>query len=254
MKLLYVIWQDPQTKSWLPVGKLTYNSDKQVYQFAYTKGAEKSPRFIPFGRMKNLYKRYFSVELFPLFANRLLCQSRPEYPAYLQWLNVSGKEQNDLLLLLARSGGRRVTDLLEVFPYPERNVDGNYECYFFTRELRRLSKETLEKINLLSPGEQLHFVLDSQNTYNTCAIALQTGDLVGYCPPYLAKNFGSIWKKMNGSQLSVVKVNQEAPLAFRLLCRWVFNLADNFQVFLDEEFQELAPSCSNISASLCNSC
>jgi hypothetical protein len=242
MKSLYVIWQEPQTKSWFPVGKLTYNSDKQVYQFTYTKGAEKSPRFIPFGRMKNLYKAYFSIELFPLFANRLLCQSRPEYPAYLQWLNVSGKEQNDPLLLLARSGGRRVTDLLEVFPYPERNGDGNYEFYFFSRDLRRMPKESLEKINFISPGEQLHLIPDSQNKEDTCAIALQTGDLVGYCPPYLAKNFFSIGKKMNWNHLTVVKVNREAPSAFRLLCRWIFNLPESFQLFLDEEFQELINS------------
>jgi hypothetical protein len=239
MKSLYVIWQEPQTKSWLPVGKLTYNSDKQVYQFTYTKGASISPRFIPFGRMKNLHKQYFSVELFPLFANRLLRQSRPEYPAYLQWLNVSSKEQNEPLLLLARSGGRRATDLLEVFPYPERNVDGNYEFYFFSRELRRLPKENFEKINLISPGEQLRLVSDSQNKCDTGAIALQSGDLVGYCPPYLAKNFSQAQKKMNWSHLTVVKVNREAPSAFRLLCRWVFNLPENFQLFLGKEFQEL---------------
>ena len=198
MKSLYLIWQEPETQSWLPVGKLTYNSDKQVYQFTYTKGASISPRFIPFGRMKNLHKPYFSIGLFPLFANRLLCQSRPEYPAYLQWLNVSGKEQNDPLLLLARSGGRRATDLLEVFPYPERNGDGNYEFYFFSRELRRMSKEALEKINFISPGEQLHLVPDYQNKYDSCAIALQTGDLVGYYPPYLAKN---VWQTRQKNEL-----------------------------------------------------
>jgi len=31
MKSLYVVWQEPETKFWLPVGKLTYHSDKQVY-------------------------------------------------------------------------------------------------------------------------------------------------------------------------------------------------------------------------------
>jgi hypothetical protein len=238
MKSLYVIWQEPQTKSWLPVGKLTYHSDKQVYQFTYTKGAEKSPYFMPFGRMKNLHKRYFSIELFPLFANRLLCQSRPEYSAYLQWLNVSEKEQNNPLFLLARSGGRRATDSLEVFPYLERNIDGNYEFYFFSRELRRLPKESLEKINILRPGEQL--VANFQNKYDICTITLQTGDLVGYCPPYLAKNFWSPREKINWNQLTVVKVNREAPSAFRLLCRWLFNLPEDFQLFSDEEFQELA--------------
>ncbi len=240
MKSLYLIWQEPQTQSCLPVGKLTYNSEKQVYQFTYTKGAEKSPRFIPFGRMKNLYKPYFSIELFPLFANRLLQKSRPEYPAYLQWLNVSEKEQDDQILLLARSGGRRATDLLEVLPYPERNVDGDYEFYFFSRELRLMPKESLEKIPFIALGEPLHLVPNPQNQSDACAIALETGDLVGYCPPYLAKHFWQMRPKMNWSHLTVVKVNLESPSAFRLLCRWVFNLPESCQLFVDEDFQELA--------------
>jgi hypothetical protein len=184
MKSLYVAWQEPQTKSWLPVGNLTYN--KQIYQFAYTKGAEKSPYFVPFGRMKDLHKHYFSTELFPLFANRLLSKSRPEYPAYLQWLNV--QEQDDPLLLLARSGGKRATDSLELFPAGERNEQGHYEFYFFSRELRHLA--TLERVNHLSQGEPLLLVPDIQ----AYAMALKTTDRinVGYCPSYLTAIFGHL--------------------------------------------------------------
>jgi hypothetical protein len=238
MKSLYLIWQEPETQSWLPVGKLTYNRDKQLYQFTYTKGAEKSPHFIPFGKMKDLHKPYFSIELFPLFANRLLQKSRPEYRAYLEWLNVSEKEQSDQILLLARSGGKRATDLLEVLPNPERNREGVYEFYFFSRDLRRLPKKAVEQINFLCPGEQLQLVPDFKTQFDSYAMSLPSGDLVGYCPPYLAKK---LWqKKMNWSDLRVVKVNQEAPSGFRLLCRWMFNLPDSVQLFLDEEFQELA--------------
>ncbi len=87
----------------------------------------------------------------------------------------------------------------------------------------------------------MHFVPDSQNKYDT-GIALQSGDLVGYCPPYLAKN---VWrKKMNWSHLTVVKINRDAPSAFRLLCRWVFHLPENFPLFLEEEFQELSKTDS----------
>jgi len=225
MKSLYVAWIEPQTKSWFPVGKLTYNYDKHVYQFAYTKGAEKSPRFVPFGRMKDLHKHYFSTELFPLFANRLLSKSRPEYPAYLQWLNV--QEQDNPLLLLARSGGKRATDSLEIFPSPERNEKGYYEFYFFSRELRHLA--TLERVNHLSQGEPLLLVPDT--------MALKTNDRlnVGYCPPYLLNNF---WhEQMDSIDLTVAKLNRNAPLQFRLLCRLSFHLPEDFQVFGDEDFQ-----------------
>jgi hypothetical protein len=193
--------------------------------------------------VKSVNPLYFQY-LFPLFANRLLYKSRPEYQAYLQWLNVPGNESNNPLLLLARSGGKRATDLLEVFPYPERNAAGNYEFYFFSRELRHLSKETLEKINLMSLGEQLLLVPSSQNEHDTYAIALQTNNSVkvGYCPPYWAENFWQMMENMKQIDLTVVKVNREAPLQFRLLCKWVFDLPEGFQPFLDEDFHEITLS------------
>jgi hypothetical protein len=38
--------------------------------------------------MHDLRKHYVSEILFPLFSNRLLDSSRPEYPDYVQWLGV----------------------------------------------------------------------------------------------------------------------------------------------------------------------
>ena len=38
MKTLYLAWQDPEDRRWLPVGRL--NFDGHVYRFVYTKGAE----------------------------------------------------------------------------------------------------------------------------------------------------------------------------------------------------------------------
>src|SRR5262250_671161 len=50
MKTLYLAWQDPEDRRWLPVGRLSF--DGHVYRFVYTKGAEQSPRFVPFGAMR----------------------------------------------------------------------------------------------------------------------------------------------------------------------------------------------------------
>lgn len=238
MNSLYVAWQEPQTRTWLVVGQLTYHRDKHVYQFSYTKGAQKSPHFVPFARMKNLYQPYFATELFPVFANRLLSKSRPEYQAYLQWLNIPSIEQDNRLLLLARSGGKRATDSLEVFPSHERHAEGIEEFYFFSRELRHLPTETLDRINHLRPGEPLLLVPEPHNQAYAIALPTDESVKVGYCPPYLAK---PLWRQIEYHiWLKVAKVNQEAPLQFRLLCRWAFNLPENFQPFLDEEFDRLS--------------
>ena len=64
---VYLAWQDPQTRRWLPVGQLS--RDGEEFRFVYTKGAEASERFQPFGRMTDLNAVYVGRELFPLFAN-----------------------------------------------------------------------------------------------------------------------------------------------------------------------------------------
>ncbi len=47
MQTLYLAWQDPEDRRWLPVGRLSF--DGHIYRFVYTKGVEQSPRFVPFG-------------------------------------------------------------------------------------------------------------------------------------------------------------------------------------------------------------
>src|SRR5258708_4204998 len=101
MKQLFIAWQDPSSRKWIPVGKLS--KVRSGYTFEYTRGAKESDRFVPFGRMKELHDTYYSEKIFPLFANRILAKSRPEYGDYLRWLGFEGQEVTDLELL-ARSG------------------------------------------------------------------------------------------------------------------------------------------------------
>src|SRR3954463_2868057 len=102
MRTVYVAWQDPKSRDWYPVGRLTHNGK---YRFVYTEGAAVSPDFLPFGRMTDLNVAYESDNLFPLFANRLLPKSRPEYSDYLRWLDVDEDDPLSPLAILSRSGG-----------------------------------------------------------------------------------------------------------------------------------------------------
>ncbi len=79
---LILAWKNPNTRTWTPVGILEYKENK--YFFNYTKGA-KVENFNPFGQMIDLEKTYESETLFPIFQNRLLSKSRPEYEDYLEW-------------------------------------------------------------------------------------------------------------------------------------------------------------------------
>ena len=67
---LFVIWQDPESRRWHPVGRLTKND--REYRFEYINGASEAPSFTPFSGMRELDRVFVSDTLFPLFANRVI--------------------------------------------------------------------------------------------------------------------------------------------------------------------------------------
>ena len=186
MEKLYLAWQDPYNRNWWPIGMLTYAHDDD-YRFFYTKGAEKLKEmgvFEPFGGMKDLDVVYESKHLFPLFRNRLMSVSRPEYDRYLGWLGSAVNEKNPLTML-AMTEGIRGTDTLEVFRCPNKNTKGKYEVVFLSHGVSYLTKSSIERINNLQKGDQLYLIFDMQNMYDDTAMALRTDDpveIVGYCP------------------------------------------------------------------------
>ena len=240
MKSVYLSWQDPETRQWFPVGKLTHEDG--VYRFVYTKGAKLSPNFTPFGRMLNLTDTYKSNELFPLFANRLISNKRPEYKSILEWLDLR-EDEADPLALLARTEGIRATDSLTVFPCPEPDADGKYRFDFFSHGLRYRPDEAIKTVNTLKPGDRLYLMPDPQNRYDNYAIALRTDDpttIVGYCPRYITKDFLKLLNNDPGAvKVSVMRVNPNAPLQLRLLCTLVAQWPTDFKPCTDEIYSEL---------------
>jgi len=250
MKTLFLAWQDPQTREWFPVGKLTYEDGH--YRFVYTKGAEASANFIPFGLMRDLTASYKSKELFPLFANRLISKKRPEYRDFVRWLDL-GEDEADPLVLLARTEGVRETDSLTVFPCPERDPEGKYVVHFFSHGIRYLPDEARLKINSLHTGQTLYLMPDPQNRYDGCAIALRTGDpatIVGYCPRYISSDFLEVLRHDPAAvQVRVKRVNIEAPIQLRLLCTLAAEWPENFKPCSNEYYRELASEAGQPSSS-----
>lgn len=235
MTTLYIARQDPESHSWRAVGRLT--REDGLYFFEYTRGALESPGFY-LGRMRDLYKRYHSRDLFPLFTNRLLNRSRPDYPAYVRWLGVD--ENADPMQLLSRSGGKRATDNLCVYPHPEPNEKGEIELFFFSHGLRYLDKEALQRIENLEPRERLQFRPEDDNSYDRFALVVQTGDpvKVGYCPRYLNQDLRNVIAGTD-VKLRAEQVNKEAPMQFRLLCKAFFTLPQQFELFTTQEYRPL---------------
>ncbi|RUR80777.1 HIRAN domain-containing protein [Chlorogloeopsis fritschii PCC 9212] len=242
-KTLFLAWQDPNTRSWFPIGRLTF--DGMSYQFVYTQGVKEAQQkcgFEPLSSFPELNKVYTSTQLFPVFSNRLMPRSRPDYSSFIQWLNIP-EHEDDPIAMLARSGGQRETDTLTVFPRPEPDSDGRYHFHFFSHGLRHLPQCAIERINLFVPGEKLWLSHEFQNPYDSQALTLNTEDhyIVGYCPRYLRSEvFKLLWQDPSLVDLRVERVNRPpTPLQFRLLCNITAQCKDGFRPFSGQEYQPL---------------
>lgn len=242
MKSLFIAYQDPESRKWAPVGRLSQMGSR--FHFVYTQGAKDLSNFTPFGRMTDLGAEYVSDELFPLFKNRVLAKSRPEYAQYLKWLGLDSV-QYDALDELARTGGIRATDSLEMFPCPSPTEQNNYEVYFFTRGLRHFYGENQKRAAELKVGEPLNVMLDPQNEHDPHALVIRTQDpitLVGYAPRYFSSEFTKLMDSVGAEnvRVTVEQVNADAPLQYRVLCRIRAPWPSNFQVCDSREFRPLA--------------
>ena len=257
MNTFYLAWQDPEERRWFPIGRLDRHpakvaaagdgaprrspSDTQ-FVFTYTEGAleaQREGRFSPLKAFPELHAEYTSPELFPLFANRMLSESRPEYERFVEWTTVQQSE-NDPLALLARSGGERATDTLEVFPQPEKDAQGNYRVHFFAHGVRHENAAAVERAAELEPGDPLLMMGDFQNPKDPRALALRTTaqepqdkHLMGYLPRYLLDDVRRLLDEdEEAARVKVERINRPpAPVHFRILCRLEMRWPSRFQPF-----------------------
>jgi hypothetical protein len=240
MKSLFVAWRPatPEQTGWRPVGRLEH--DGHVYRFWYTQGARK-PGFQPFTQMEDLNTVYESDELFPLFANRLLSRSRPEYEAYLRWGGFDIGPPPDPIVVLGVTEGIRQTDAVEVFPCPVPDAEGCYRNKFFLHGLGWLPATALERIQRLQHDEPLKLMADLQNDVDPHAVAVRTAAdrmMIGYVPRYLAHDVWHLIRQCDMSfiHLQVDRVNVDAPLQNRVLCRMRACWPEGFRPCSGEDF------------------
>lgn len=217
---VYVAWQAPDTRDWHVVGNL--QERESGYVFKYTKGALKSPKFTKFSGMNDMHETYVSKELFPLFKNRLLSPRRPEYPHFIKWLGLNDENANPIDIL-ARSGGLRSTDQLQIFKRIEVDASGHFEHFFFLHGLGYLNSMANERVSNLCEGEILRLCPDVQNEYDRDAVfarADKPAEIVGYCPRYFANDIKKmLFEDKNTVTLTVEKISDDAPHNYRLLCK-----------------------------------
>ena len=144
------------------------------------------------------------------------------------------------IITLARSGGKRATDELCVYPHPEINGQGEVELFFLSHGLRYLDETALQRIDSLQAGDRLSLRREDDNSHDRFALLLETEEpvTVGYCPRYLSRDLCRIMTTTD-VQLSVERLNKDAPVQFRLLCRAFFRPTPGVEIFANDEHSPL---------------
>jgi hypothetical protein len=221
MNALFVAWHTKEPPPvWGPVGRLEYENG--LYRFRYTSGAKTLAGFRAFNGMEDLNQVYESTDLFPLFANRLLPASRPEFKSYLTWSGFDPDDPPMPLLLLGRTLGVKQTDAVEVFPCPVPNSQGCYINHFFVHGIRFHLPNAGPVLEQLRPGDPLEIKPQPKNPRDPNALAIfSKGTPMGYVPRYLAVDVKRLIQDCpeNEVRLVVDRVNTDAPMQQRLLCR-----------------------------------
>lgn len=184
-RVLYVAWQDPESRRILPVARVIVDAHGG-YEFAYIQAFYEAQRcgFLPLVSFPDKDRVYRSRELLPLLKNRLMQPRRPDYGEYLEELALDPASAEPFTIL-GRSGGQRVTDKLELFAPPTATADGRLHTIVFVRGVRHVPKAE-EVIAQLRRGVRLQAVAELDNAYNPKALKLcHEGDFLGYLPDYL---------------------------------------------------------------------
>ncbi len=254
-RALFVAWQNPETRRFYPVGRLaqiTGDVCDDCFEFVYIAAAREAEQqgFLPFLSFPELEELYRGRELFPMFANRILPTSRPDFSEYLEQLGLPPATSSPVLIL-SRSGGRRATDTLELFPLPVLEPFVGYRTWFWAHAIRHLNGMAHQRIAQLRPGVPLFLMCDVRNPVDPSALALRTEDrtIVGYMPGYLLDYAHTLQQTCIICQVKVERVNPPpAPIQQRLLCRLESCWPTGFQPYATPRYQPLAQGAALVPA------
>jgi hypothetical protein len=248
---LVVTWQHPYERGIHPIGFLTF--DGRRYEFRYTRNALNVDGFAPLIGFPDLGRAYASDTLFALFAQRAMDPRRPDFERYVTRLGLPADstpwEQ------IARSGGRRAGDSLQLFPVPTIR-SGHMTCAFLVHGIRHIGRNPLlledgplavtrdeveQSLSALRPGDELGLLPEPGNPVNSRALLVTAdGTPVGYVPNLLVDDLVELQERTAVRALAEIVNGPEAPWHLRVLGRLEADKVGDFQFFTAPSWEALS--------------
>jgi hypothetical protein len=251
VQCVFVAWQNPFSRRYFPVARLATVANGEpnpLFEFAYIRGALSADGFEPFVSFPKFDDVAWSDTLFPMFTNRMLSPRRPDYPEHLAHLGLP--DASAPLTILARSGGSRATDSLQLFAPPEFDEQHGYRTWFWAHGMRYLSPASRDRLLLLRFQEPVHASPEPDNPADKQAIQLLSDDGIplGYMPAWLLEDAHNLAQQCGAWELRVEQLNlPPAPLQHRLLVRWDACWPTGFAPYTSDRYQPINPDAASRS-------
>jgi hypothetical protein len=253
---VYVAWQDTATREWHTIARLSFVADH--YEFSFTRGAETLRSVVKQLFNSNLDDHYISSELISVFRNKIPPRRRSDFQKLANWLNLRGDESD--FDLLGKFGLIPGSDGLLVYSEPHVE-NGRYSIEFFIHGIRHTHGDTNSRhlhgdvmtwCQAAQEGDRLYPLLDVQNEFDVDAVGLRASEgtiVVGHVPRFYARDLRLILGQpefARTSEFHLVRNNCDAPLQFRMLCRFTSNVPDDFKA-LDDADHQMRPALAPVA-------
>jgi hypothetical protein len=195
-----------EDRLWFPIRKMIWHEGQ--YQTCFVEGVKNLIAAAP------LWRHHFKPEVLEVvktthevhcdYACRMPLDRPQEMPWHLPSLGLPA-DLLDPITFVARSGGYRETDSLDIFPEVQPDVDGSYRFYFLLRKLYLVDEAV---VNDLAEED----AIDSQDWW---AIHPSTGNRIGILPGYIRALIAEHSQDIN---VKIEQVNKHSRIQRRLLC------------------------------------
>ena len=215
---LAVTWQHPLTRRNTAVGLLTCVDS--TYRFSYLRSAGTVEGFQPFLGFPDLERKYAAAALFPLFTQRVMRRSRPDFNRYRRALGLD--VDNSDWSILGRSQGQGEGDGIRVFPEPDVHEAGVTSSTCFVHGLgdrMRQDPRVEPALIRLIVGNRPRLLEERATAEDTRALLVVEGKGVplAWVPDLLLSHLDTI-RSHGAPELFVVDTNgPDVPPDYRLL-------------------------------------
>ncbi len=251
-QVLFVGWQSPENRAIYPIARLAVRAEGPRYEFSYVRGVHDACKhgFVPFREFPDLVRLYLLERLPPLFTNRLMSGSRPDFKKHIARLGLSeftGRISPEQIL--ARSEGRKATDHLEITAPPEfEPATRSWIYHGFVRGLRHVAGAE-EALRTVHAGDPLQIERDGINGWDARALLMLRSDQakLGFVPHVLIEDLGGLLDQGVRVEARVARVNlPPAPIQQRLLVRFAAEHRTGFSPMSTPRFAPIAAEAMKI--------